>query len=87
MTAFFMSTFLFQREKVSKLTTDIGDTRTGVTDVKLFIDGMRTSRSGHFTQFFPVSFFVKNTLICPLSRDTLFSAVPPSNSLVSVLDT
>ena len=29
---------------MSKLTTDIGDTRTGVTDVKLFIDGMRTSR-------------------------------------------
>lgn len=35
---------LFQRDKVQKLTNDISETRTGVTDVKCFIDGMRTSR-------------------------------------------
>ena len=35
---------LFQREKVQTLTNDISETRTGVTDVKCFIDGMRTSR-------------------------------------------
>ena len=35
---------LFQRDKVQTLTNDISETRTGVTDVKCFIDGMRTSR-------------------------------------------
>ena len=35
---------LFQRDKVQKLTNDISETRTSVTDVKCFIDGMRTSR-------------------------------------------
>ena len=30
--------------KVEDLTKNIADTRTGVTDVKTFIDGMRTSR-------------------------------------------
>ena len=34
----------FQRDKVQTLTNDISETRTGVTDVKCFIDGMRTSR-------------------------------------------
>ena len=29
---------------MQKLTNDISETRTGVTDVKCFIDGMRTSR-------------------------------------------
>ncbi len=29
---------------MSELTTNITETRTGVTDVKSFIDGMRTSR-------------------------------------------
>ena len=29
---------------MKSLTDNIGDTRTGVTDVKAFIDGMRTSR-------------------------------------------
>ena len=33
-----------QSDKVQKLTNDISETRTGVTDVKCFIDGMRTSR-------------------------------------------
>uniref|UniRef100_A0A0K2SY41 Uncharacterized protein n=1 Tax=Lepeophtheirus salmonis TaxID=72036 RepID=A0A0K2SY41_LEPSM len=32
------------REKVKNLTTNISDTRSGVTDVKTFIDGMRSSR-------------------------------------------
>merc|ERR1719492_468400 len=32
------------REKVKELTDNISDTRTGVTDVKTFIDGMRSSR-------------------------------------------
>merc|ERR1712008_668619 len=32
------------REKVKDLTNNISDTRTGVTDVKTFIDGMRSSR-------------------------------------------
>merc|ERR1712051_761266 len=32
------------REKVKELTNNISDTRTGVTDVKTFIDGMRSSR-------------------------------------------
>ena len=36
--------FMIQRDKVQKLTNDISETRTGVTDVKCFIDGMRTSR-------------------------------------------
>ena len=36
--------FSFQRDKVKSLVDTIGDTRTGVTDVKTFIDGMRTSR-------------------------------------------
>lgn len=35
---------MFQHEKVKNLTNSIGETRTGVTDVKCFIDGMRTSR-------------------------------------------
>lgn len=35
---------LSQREKVKTLTTNIGDSRTGVSEVKSFIDGMRTSR-------------------------------------------
>ena len=34
----------FQRDKVKSLTDNISDTRSGVTDVKSFIDGMRTSR-------------------------------------------
>ena len=34
----------FQLDKVQTLTNDISETRTGVTDVKCFIDGMRTSR-------------------------------------------
>lgn len=33
-----------QREKVKTLTANIGDSRTGVSDVKTFIDGMRSSR-------------------------------------------
>eukprot|EP00096_Caligus_rogercresseyi_P015547 TRINITY_DN799_c0_g1_i6.p1 TRINITY_DN799_c0_g1~~TRINITY_DN799_c0_g1_i6.p1 ORF type:complete len:898 (+),score=300.51 TRINITY_DN799_c0_g1_i6:905-3598(+) len=33
-----------RREKVKTLTTGISDTRSGVTDVKTFIDGMRSSR-------------------------------------------
>ena len=32
------------RTKVKDLTDGIGDTRTGVADVKAFIDGMRSSR-------------------------------------------
>ena len=32
------------KNKVEELTKNIADTRTGVTDVKQFIDGMRTSR-------------------------------------------
>jgi hypothetical protein len=32
------------KSKVEELTTGIADTRTGVTDVKTFIDGMRSSR-------------------------------------------
>ena len=32
------------REKVKELTDNISDTRTGVTEVKTFIDGMRSSR-------------------------------------------
>merc|ERR1739838_554992 len=32
------------RDKVKDLTNNISDTRTGVTDVKTFIDGMRSSR-------------------------------------------
>ena len=32
------------KNKVEELTQRIADTRTGVTDVKLFIDGMRSSR-------------------------------------------
>ena len=32
------------KNKVEELTKSIADTRTGVTDVKQFIDGMRTSR-------------------------------------------
>merc|ERR1719211_212419 len=32
------------QENVQKLTNDISETRTGVTDVKCFIDSMRTSR-------------------------------------------
>ena len=39
-----LSFISFQRDKVQKLTNDISETRTGVTDVKCFIDGMRTSR-------------------------------------------
>ena len=33
-----------QKTKVDDLTKNIADTRNGVTDVKQFIDGMRTSR-------------------------------------------
>ncbi len=36
--------FSWQRDKVKELTTGIGDTRTGISDVKTFIDGMRGSR-------------------------------------------
>ena len=39
---FFIKTF--QRDKVKSLTDNISDTRTGVTDVKSFIDGMRNGR-------------------------------------------
>merc|ERR1712179_684808 len=38
------SEFEKMRDNVQKLTNDISETRTGVTDVKCFIDGMRTSR-------------------------------------------
>merc|ERR1712223_875232 len=38
------SEFEAMSDKVQKLTNDISETRTGVTDVKCFIDGMRTSR-------------------------------------------
>ena len=37
-------TLYFQKTKVDDLTKNIADTRTGVTEVKTFIDGMRTSR-------------------------------------------
>ena len=37
------------REKVKTLTDNISDTRTGVTDVKTFIDGMRKSRDDKMT--------------------------------------
>ena len=37
------------REKVKTLTDNISDTRTGVTDVKTFIDGMRKSRDEKMT--------------------------------------
>ena len=37
------------REKVKSLTDNISDTRTGVTDVKTFIDGMRKSRDEKMT--------------------------------------
>ena len=37
-------TLYFQKTKVEDLTKNIADTRTGVTEVKTFIDGMRTSR-------------------------------------------
>ena len=37
--------FLYiQKDKIEGLSTGIADTRTGVTDVKSFIDGMRSSR-------------------------------------------
>ena len=36
--------FSTQKTKVDDLTKNIADTRTGVTDVKQFIDGMRTAR-------------------------------------------
>ena len=39
-----LSMFISQKTKVDDLTKNIADTRTGVTDVKQFIDGMRTSR-------------------------------------------
>ena len=41
--SFIINTFE-QKNKVDDLTTKIAETRTGVTDVKQFIDGMRTSR-------------------------------------------
>ena len=37
------------REKVKELTNNISDTRTGVTEVKTFIDGMRSSRDTKMT--------------------------------------
>ena len=41
---FVINNFEIQKTKVEDLTKNIADTRTGVTDVKTFIDGMRTSR-------------------------------------------
>ena len=57
-----------------------------VPDARQLVEQYRGRRSGRELNFFLFPFCKKSLICLEGKRDTLFSSIPPSNSLVSVSD-